>query len=207
MVSTVSGGTVLKVRNLRDFFRASMEAAAERQHVDVEPATTQYVVNLLTLFSRSERFFEHDRDSYGVRPLALMLADAADAQCSESRNQTLQRIGDVALFISGFFSDGLAEAVVDIDYYIRMGENAYESLSVEMRGTVRGDAFSPIYRELAIKFQPLVDVLNEIRDGGSMSAADMTRVYDIWRRTGSERALQQLRQCGIEPLAGPQHRH
>ena len=160
-----STDTVVRVRNLEDYFRTSVDGVISRQGVDVDPHAAHYVVNLLTLFARSEEFFEDDGDSIGLRPLALMLADAADARTSTQRNHFLQRIGDVALFIAGFFADSLASKAVDIDSYIYMGGNAYGSLSEEVRGTFRGNAFADIYRELAVKFQVLVDVLNEVRDG------------------------------------------
>ncbi|MEL7313112.1 MAG: hypothetical protein AAFN07_16465 [Pseudomonadota bacterium] len=206
MATSARTGELVEVKNLKDFFRTSIEQTASKQRVDIQPAATHYVVNLLTLYSRSEALFEHDGEHFGLKPLALMLADASDADSAEARAQSLQRLGDVALFMSGFFIDGLADAAVDVDYYIHMGENAYGSLSNEIRGTFRGNAFSPIYRELADKFQPLVDILNEVRDGGSLSASDLTRIYEIWRKTGSQRALQQLRDHGIEPL-GIQPRH
>ena len=96
----------MHVRNLQDYFRTSIEDVVARQHVDIDPHAAHYVVNLLTMFSRSDELYEDDGEVYGLRPLALMLADAADAESNEQRNQLLQRIGDVALFISGFFSDG-----------------------------------------------------------------------------------------------------
>ena len=109
---------------------------------------------MLTLFSRSDELYEDDGENYGLRPLALMLADAASAESIEHRNRLLQRIGDVALFVSGFFADGLAEKAVDIDYYVHMGGNAYGSLSEEVRGTFRGATRSQTSTsELAIKFQ------------------------------------------------------
>ena len=116
---------VVPVRNLRDYFRESIDTAIEHQGVNVDPHAAHYVVNLLTLFSRSEDLYEDHDDSYGIRPLALMMADAADAPTVADRNLSLQRIGDVALFISGFFADSLAHKMVDIDYYINMGGNAY----------------------------------------------------------------------------------
>ncbi|MDH3554152.1 MAG: hypothetical protein OER22_16190, partial [Gammaproteobacteria bacterium] len=140
---------VVPVHNLRDYFRASIEDVVEKQGVEVDPHATHYVVNLMTLFSRSEELYEDDGETYGLKPLALMLADAADAPSPAQRNQYLQRIGDVALFISGFFMEGLAAKAVDVDYYIHMGENAYGSLSEEIRGTFRGNAFADVYRELA----------------------------------------------------------
>ena len=202
MVDSQGREQVVPVHNLRDFFRTSVDDAAERQGVAIEPQTTQYVVNLLTLYSRSEALYDHDGECYGLRPLALMLADAAQAESTAARSHHLQRIGDVALFVSGFFIDSLAERAVDVDYYIHMGGNAYGSLSDELRGTFRGIAFSDIYRELAAKFGQVVDVLNDVRDGGNTTPSDVQRLYEVWRKTGSQRAKTQLESLGITPMVG-----
>jgi hypothetical protein len=163
---------------------------------------------MLTLFSRSDELYQDDGDHYGLRPLALMLADAADAPSPEHRNQLLQRIGDVALFVSGFFAASLAKRAVDVDYYIHMGGNAYGSLSEEVRGTFRGKAVAGVYRELAIKFQLLVDILNEISEGpDAASDADLIRTFEVWRRTGSRRAERLLREQGVVPFPDRKPRH
>ncbi len=193
---------VVPVHNLRDYFRESIDTAIEHQGVNVDPHAAHYVVNLLTLFSRSEDLYEDHDDSYGIRPLALMMADAADAPTVADRNLSLQRIGDVALFISGFFADSLAHKMVDIDYYINMGGNAYGSLSDEIRGTFRGRALAGVYTELARKFQIVVDVLNEVRDGARQSSdIDLLRTYEVWLRTGSKRAAELLKQNGVVPMS------
>ncbi len=198
---------VVPVHNLRDYFRTSIDDVIVKQGAEVDPHTAHYVVNLLTLFARSEEFYE-DGETHGVRPLALMLADAADAPDVERRTHSLQRIGDVSLFISGFFIDSLADRAVDIDYYIYMGENAYASLSDEVRGTFRGNAFADVYRELASKFQVLIDVLNEVRDSAKLeSDTNLLRAYEIWLKTGSRRAAKLLRQQGIVPFPTSKDRH
>ena len=192
----------MPVRNLQDYFRTSIEGVISKQGVEVDPHAAHYVVNLLTLFSRSEALYEDDGECYGLKPLALMLADAADAPSPEERNYALQRIGDVALFISGFFADSLATKAVDVDYYIYMGENAYGSLSEEVRGTFRGNAFADTYKELAVKFQILVDVLNEVRDGARRDTdLDLLRTYEVWMKTGSRRARKLLQQHGVVPIS------
>lgn len=202
MVGQSRNDRVVQVRNLTDYFRTSIDGVLSRQGVDVDPHAAHYVVNLLTLFSRSEELYEDHGESYGLRPLALMMADAADAPTPAARTYALQRIGDVALFISGFFADSLANKPVDVDYYIRMGGTAYGSLSEEVRGTFRGNAFASIYRELAIKFQVLVDVLNEVRDEArGESDRDLLRTYEIWLKTGSRRARKLLRDNGVVPIA------
>ena len=197
MRETSSNDRVVPVANLLDYFRTSVEGVMAEQGVDVKPDATYYVVNLLTLFSRSDELYDDDGEIFGIKPLALMLADASDAPSAEQRNTALQRIGDVALFISGFFADSLATHAVDIDYYIHMGGSAYGSLSDEVRGTFRGRAF-------ADKFQVMVDVLNEVRDRERQeSDIDVLRTYQVWRKTGSRRAEALLRQQGVVPISCP----
>ena len=199
---------VVPVQNLRDYFRTSVDDVIAKQGVDVDPHTTYYVVNLLTLFARSEEFYENDGEACGVKPLALMLAEATDAQNLEQRTLTLQRIGDVALFVSGFFIGSLAAKAVDIDYYVYVGESAYGSLSEEVRGTFRGNAFGEVYKELANKFQILTDVLNEVRDSALRgSDINLLRTYEIWLKTGSPRAKKLLREQGIVPISTAKGRH
>jgi len=209
MIDRGTRDRVVRVRNLQEFFHESITDVVARQRVEIDPHAAHYVVNLLTIFSRSTELYEDHAEHYGLRPLALMLAEAANTDRMDHRNYLLQRIGDVALFISGFFADGLAGKAVDIDYYIYMGGNAYDSLSEEIRGTFRGRAFAPVYKELAAKFQVLVDVLNEVADGArENSDTDLLRAYEVWLKTGSRRAEALLRQSGVEPLRGPhEHRH
>lgn len=192
---------VVPVPDLRDYFRKSIDEAMTRQRVDVDPHAAHYVVNLLTLFARSEDLYEDHGDVYGLKPLALMMVDAVEAASAEERTFSLQRIGDVSLFIAGFFADSLAHRLVDLDYYIHMGGNAYGTLSEEINGTIRGRALAHVYRELARKFQILVDVLNDVRDGARQSSdVDLLRTYEVWLRTGSKRAEALLRQNGVVPM-------
>ncbi len=203
MTSRTTPDRVVPVANLRDYFRQSIDAAIDKQGVAVDPHTTHYVVNLLTIFARSEELYEDHGDSYGLKPLAMMMADSLDAATVEQRNFALQRIGDVSLFIAGFFADSLAHRLVDLDYYIYMGGNAYGSLSEEIRGTTRGRALADVYRELARKFQLVVDILNEVRDGARRSSdLNLLRTYEVWLKTGSKRAENLLRENGVVPISG-----
>jgi hypothetical protein len=209
MIDRGTRDRVVRVRNLQEYFHDSIKDVVARQRVEIDPHAAHYVVNLLTIFSRSNELYEEHAEHYGLRPLALMLAEAANTDLHDQRSYLLQRIGDVALFIAGFFADGLAGKAVDVDYYIYMGGNAYGSLSEEIRGTFRGRAFAPVYKELAAKFQVLVDVLNEVADGARESSGiDVLRAYEVWLKTGSRRAESLLRKCGVEPVQGHlHHRH
>jgi hypothetical protein len=194
----------IDVRNLREFFRDSLRDALVRQQASVDDHTEHYVVNLLTMFARSEALFEPTPLGPRLRPLALMLAEAADASSAEQRTRTLQRLGDVSLFVAGFFSQGFARRLVDIDYHIAMGGRAYGTLAESCRAGARGRALASVFAELAAKFQRIVDALNDVSEMAHRhDHRDVLRQYEIWLKTGSPRAHGILRGLGIEPAPVP----
>jgi hypothetical protein len=132
-----------------------------------------------------------------------MLAQAAEAPTTLQRDDALRRLGDVSLFIAGFFSQSFARKLVDVDYHIAMGGRAYGTLADSMRGTIRGHSISAVFVELAAKFQRLVDVLNEVAEmAHTHTDKDILRQYEIWMKTGSPRAYHILRKLGVQPVAG-----
>lgn len=190
--------------SLQEFFRNSVNAAMASNKVAVGDHTAHYVVNLLTLFARSEALHDHADGGPGHKPLALMLADAAEADSGESRNSALKRLGDVALFVAGFMAEGLDRKSVGVGYYVRMGGSAYRTLSTTLPPSPRGRAFAPVFAELGSRFADVVDVLNEVRHAGSTACdRDVLRLYETWLTTGSRRAERLLRQLGIQPHQQP----
>jgi len=109
---------------LREFFRDAFHAASKHQHLDIDEQAEAYVVNLLTMFSRADALYERTPEGLRIRPLARMLADALEAPTAAARQRGLQRLGDVSLFIAGFFARSFARKLIDIDYHIAMGGNA-----------------------------------------------------------------------------------
>ena len=194
----------IDVRNLREFFRDSVHAALERRKVGVEDHTEHYVVNVLTMFARSEALFEPTPDGARLKPLVLMLADAGAAPTREERLRGLQRLGDVSLFLAGFFAQGFARRLVDVDYHVAMGGRAYGTLADTCRVGTRGRALAGVFAELAQKFQRLVDALNDVSEMSHRhDHRDVLRQYEIWLKTGSPRAHGILRSLGVEPTAVP----
>jgi len=200
----MNDGPTIDVRTLHEFFRDSVRAALERQRVGVEDHTEHYVVNLLTMFARSEALFEPTPDGPRLKPLALMLADAGTAPTRAERLRTLQRLGDVSLFIAGFFAQSFARRLVDIDYHIAMGGRAYGTLADTCRSGARGRALAAVFAELAQKFQRVVDALNDVSEMAQRhDQRDVLRQYEIWLKTGSPRAHGILRSLGVEPTVVP----
>jgi len=190
------------VASLKEFFRDALHDALAHQHVAVEGETEHYVVNLLTLFSDADALYEREpggQPRSRLKPLAVMLGEALEAPTQEARFRALQRLGDVSLFIAGFFSAGFARKLVDIDYHIAMGGRAYGTLA-ENCNPARGRTMRQVFAELAAKFTPMVDALNEISETSYQhSDRDRLRLYELWVKTGSERSRRLLRKLGVEP--------
>ncbi len=207
MVTNTRDEQLITETSLQEYFQASLSDALENQNVKAGADTIHYVVSLLTSFSRAEKLFDRTPDGMMIRPLALVYAEAVEGKTVDERNRALRRLGDVALFISGIFSQSLNRCVVDVDYYVAMGGSAYSYLSDTMRATNRGRAMSGIYDELASKFVAFVDVLGEVSEGANCSNdIDVLRQYEIWLRTGSTRAADRLRAAGIHPSANASSR-
>jgi hypothetical protein len=95
---------------------------------------------------------------------------------SVQRFDTLKRVADTSLFVTGVFVDCLDRGLVGADYYTALGRNAYAQLSNEMRRGGLGDSFV----ELADRFPDFVRVL------GAISA------LELFNRAGRDPALQAL---------------
>jgi hypothetical protein len=198
-----SGRRIIPSHDVREFFRDSVGEALSKQSVQAEDHTVHYVVELLAGFTRAEDFHDGGPRTRTLRPLALMLNDAVYAPTDADRDRAMRRLGDVALFVAGFFPDSFARRSVDVDYCIRMGGTAYSWLAERARYSVQVRAFGQIFSELSEKFAQFVEVLGEISDlGRSYTSADVLRLYELWIRTGSPRADRRLRELGIQPAAG-----
>jgi hypothetical protein len=174
-----------------EYFKELIDSAMERQRVSAGQMTSFYLVNLLAGFVYFDRSRPEDDEPLGVR-----LAKALQAGGPTQRDG-LRRVGDLSLFISGFFSDSLNRSLVDIDYYIALGERAYGSLARQ-----GDDRFGEVFDELAEKFAGFVGVLGEVSERTALTSnTDVLRLYERWLRTKSRRSGDLLAQQGIVPNA------
>ena len=176
-----------------EYFKDLVAASLARQHVRAADLTEYYLVNLLCQYIRLDAgaaVGEVDE------PLALRLARALRSGGLEQRAR-LRSLGDFSLFMTGFFPDSFRRRLVDVDYYVSMGEYAYGSLA-----RLDEDAFSEVFTELANKFVGFTDVLADISERTALAShTDVLRLYEKWLRTGSRRDGKRLVDRGILPNA------
>jgi hypothetical protein len=174
-----------------EYFKDLVERAMERQRVMSSELSSYYLVQLLENFVA----FDQKCADAGIdkeTPLATLLCDALASDGSR-RFALLKFTGDLALFISGFFSDSIARRRVDLDYYVRLGGYAYGGASRSCpMDTVA------VFQELARKFPTFVDVLNEVSEETTLvENAGILRQYEKWLQTGSRRSETLLKREGI----------
>jgi hypothetical protein len=170
-----------------EYFKELVEGALAHQRISAGELTSFYVVNLLTGFLQRPAY---DDDT----PMAVRLAEAINAAGAKQRD-SLRQIGDLSLFMSGFFADSFQRKLVDVDYYANIGGTAYAALS-----RYETDAFSSVFAELADNFVRFADVLSEVSERASCASnADLLRLYERWLKTGSRRCGQLLLERGVVP--------
>lgn len=191
----------------REFFLDAVQSALVNQQLTVCGETIVYLGNLLTSFIHSARLYEQTAEGVMIRPLAEYYFEALEAGTLSERIHALRRMGDISLFISGLFAQSLNRSVVDIDYYIAMGGNAYGYLSDPgHRETAIG--LRNVFAELSVKFVDLVDVLSEVGEiTNLMTNNDVLRLYELWLKSGSKRSAEKLRKIGINPVRIKSIRH
>lgn len=203
MLSNHHAEKLIASGDVKGFFKDSLSEVVHNRSIEAKDDTLAYLVNLLVAFTRVDAGFHRNFDGATLKPLALLYAEAVEAASDEERRQALRQLGDLSLFVAGVFADCLNRKLVDVDYFIAMGGNAYSYLSDTMPDSVRGRTYSEIFEELSLKFSEFVDVLNEFTDKTKLTSnVDIMRLYELWLRTGSKHAARKLRRVGIHVMEG-----
>lgn len=180
-----------------EMFRALVEEALDHQGVENSEDSTAYLVYLLDSFVRHDARFAAAGTSPD-RPLAELLLSATQNGSSPSVTD-LRFVGDLALFLVGFFADGLQNAIAGTSCYIRLGRSAYGVLAHSR--TTTGAAV--LFDELATHFVTFADVLSEVSENCSLTdSSDLLRLYERWQQTRSSRSAEQLRSQGVLLVPG-----
>jgi Mor family transcriptional regulator len=168
------------------YFNEVVQAAIEKRGFEASPLASQYIVKLLDSFMLAENVPRNTS-------LAETLLKASQAE-RKTRQEMLKRLGDVSLYISGFFGDSLNRKIVDIDYYADIGGVAYGQLAKELEP----DSTAGVYGEFSTRFLEFVDLLTYISQSSLVqSNRDLLRLYDRYVKTGSELAREQLLENGL----------
>ena len=170
-----------------EFFHEVVTDALTAVDLDASEPAGWYLVGLLGDFTKARLSDE---------PLGIKLHQAPDDP--GERVRTLKQVGDTSLYVAGFFAESLTRSLVDVDYYVGIGQNAYAQLARSL-GSHR--SIGDVYEELAQKFPKFVDVLAEVRKRVNIAEAngssDVGKLYEIWLRTREDWIEKKLKALGV----------
>ncbi len=196
--------------DLKVFFEEQLSTTAKKQGQVISPLTTDYLARLLTKFSRPQNYLvpashniantsgSENSEKKEIPTLALLWLESLSQPISEQYQQ-LQFLGDVALFTSGFFRERFDRSLIDMDYYVAMGERAYER-AAKIRESIAAERALNIFFELAESFSGFVEIFAELSDQSLLANdQDILKLYQKWLRTGSVRISRMLNEVGVIP--------
>jgi len=190
---------IVETPTLESYFYELVTASVELLDSEISPQAQYYLVTLLNGFVERQNALGVDNDCLD-EPLALMLKRSLEAS-GESQARHLKQLGDVALFVSGFYSDRIDRKRVDMDYYIHMGGSAYARLAHLFSRRSSKNACWPLFNEMSDGFKSMVQVLSEVSESHSYDRdQDLLKLYEKWQKTRSMRLSQKLQTQGIIPL-------
>lgn len=199
-MSTEPAATPARVqpaRDVRPYFHEQVTTAIGELGMRRDPPTASYLAELLSDLSVS-------RAAPNVStPLADLLAWAMDAVGSE-RAHRLRYLGDVSLFVCGFFPESFERRGLSYRYVVSMGRSAYGQVGsvMELRKGREDAAF--VFNALAMRFGEFVRVLDEVREQSALRTPDdVPTLCARWHRSRSPRIARRLRRLGLHAIPGP----
>lgn len=191
MTDTAMTERLVRTESPEELFKELVDRAMERQGFRSSEMSAYYLVQLLDRFVADAPIYHELEVTRDARLAELLLAALGSE--GARRVKLLRFTGDLALFVSGFFADSIDRRRVDLDYYVRMGGQAYARAAKGSRAEL-----ALVFSELATKFSRFVDVLNEVSEESALQeSAGVLKLYERWRQTGSRRSARLLREQGI----------
>ena len=182
----MSKPTCLKVD--LDFFKVLVLEGLNQSGVQVSSLVKDYLIKLLQFYIFSDHLFLEISSSgkKRVKTLAEMYLNS----CASTVNMksSLKELGDTSLYISGFFRESLKKKLISVNYYIEMGQQAYETLA---------DLYSQeLFKEMSARFKDLTFVLFYIQKHQSSEPYVMS-LMDRYLDTGCYKSAKALNKEGI----------
>ena len=161
----------------------------------LDEAMQSYLVFTLMRFARDQQL--------NSRALALDYLGSHRLP-KKLRNEQLRDIGDQCLLVSGLYPQTAIKRQVGVAYYVDLGRSAYHHVS-----TVTQQGIAELYQQLAESFILLMDLLQTIRQY-SAPALEPIAALELWQRTGSKAAYDQISDSGLplhQGMLNPADKH
>ena len=183
--------------NFKSLFHSRIVKVSKERSYELSEDIEFYLVDMMSTFAETDNFFGNKNACCADETLASIYSQAILLPPSQ-KIVLLRRLGDIALYYSGFFPDRFRRKMIDVDYFIQMGETAYQSVADVMKNSPLSADFAKMFVNLSETFSQLVDLLSEVAEvDRKQNDVDILRLYERWLKTGSEYAKRKLLENNI----------
>lgn len=207
MLGKKASAKIHLAQDMDAYFEEQVLVVAQKQGLQVSPFASQYLARVLGRFSNMDAYLPALPKGLNgalrreVPKLATLWLEGLQQPPTEQYFQ-LQFLGDFALFTSGFFAEKIKGSIVDVDYYVAMGGQAYQRAG-HLRESLASENALNVFFELASGFGEFVEVFAEIADQSLLvNDQSLLKLYEKWLATRSERIARMLGEQGVIPDRG-----
>lgn len=187
------------------FFRDVVEEVRTSRGLPTTDAATSYVVGVLADFADPNRYEESNLE----RPLTLLLHEASTHRGPDSF-QRLRQLGDVVLYLSGFFGEFFERRGVATAYVRSLGAQAYWGARRALSGfrtypegpSENTDIFSELSRNFEIFVVLVEGVACDLTGSKRAGNSDLLELYERWLKTRSPVLGAELAHAGLVAQPG-----
>lgn len=171
-------GSIQMHHSLDAYFDELLRGALAAERLDLTPVTSTYLLKLVADFGHREALFSGRASTDPGTPTLFELYERAVNAAPTERCNAFRYLGDVALFVSGFFAPHLERSLVGVDYYVEMGGNSYRQAATLSHG-----GFAQVFEQLAAQFRRLVEVMTRVAEQTTLPVQrDLGSLFERWSR-------------------------
>lgn len=183
-----------------EFFHEKIQHAKGSMQAEFSDETLSYMVHLLIKYITPPKIALSEDDCVTDVSLVELLKKAMESSVRQ-RYQILRHLADTSLYMSGFFQDYFNRKLFDIDYYVTMGQSAYNHLAVMSQDIENHNHMAELFGNLSNKFIECVDIIATVSEDSPLDQnQDILAVYDRWTKTNSKKLYHLLEEAGITPI-------
>ncbi len=128
MANKKEGSDLSLNHNLEGFFYENLSQLNRKITRPLSDPFIIYTSKVMGRFGLSEEFFQREEDGrIREKILGKMLLETSHMPLPQ-RKRSLREVGDLSMFICGYFAESLNNKLVDLSYYQSLGKSAYNQL-------------------------------------------------------------------------------
>ena len=158
--------------SLQSFFFDQLLMINDKFQKPLSQVIIYYLSLVMNKFGQSEEFFDIEKGRVQNKKLGLKILQLNKSSMKQ-QIRTLREVGDVALFLYGYFPDSVENKMLNRDYYKRIGQLAYKKLDNLVPSFYEIDAF---YSRLSDEFDSSSYLINVFKESSKQQDIDLTYI-------------------------------